>query len=97
MQRFSFARATTCPQSHAARCSRPLSVPRSAYPSKRTFKDEDGHYRGVAGSVELLNSRVLSTQPMVSLDWSRDMIGLACAACLDQTLRVYIVTKLDKL
>ena len=74
----------------------PVSL-RSSYPSKRTFKDEEGHYRGVAGSVELLNSRVLSTQPMVSLDWSRDMIGLACAACLDQTLRVYIVTKLDKL
>ncbi|KAA0176848.1 hypothetical protein FNF27_01670 [Cafeteria roenbergensis] len=74
-----------------------LNLYRYSYPSKRTFKDEEGHYRGVAGSVELLNSRVLSTQPMVSLDWSRDMIGLACAACLDQTLRVYIVTKLDKL
>jgi hypothetical protein len=46
--------------------------------------------------MELLNSRVLSTQPMVALDWSPDRTGLAVTACLDQTLRVYIVTKLGK-
>jgi len=75
----------------------PWCFPRSRYPSKRSFKDEDGHYKGVAGTAELVNSRVLSTQPMVAFDWSADKMGLACAACLDQTLRVYIVTKLGKL
>ena len=34
---------------------------------------------------------------MVAFDWSVDKTGLAVSACLDQTLRVYIVTKLDKL
>jgi WD40 repeat protein len=51
---------------------------------------------GVIGSVELLNSRVISTQPVVSFDWSPDREGLCCLSCLDQSLRVYIVTKLNK-
>lgn len=51
---------------------------------------------GVVGSVELLNSRVLSSQPVVSLDWSPDKEGLCVLSCLDQTLRVFIVTKLNK-
>jgi hypothetical protein len=33
-------------------------------------------------------------QPCVSYDWSMDKEGLAVLACLDQTLRVYITTKL---
>ena len=51
---------------------------------------------GVPGTVELLNSKVISTQPIISLDWSADLEGLACLACLDQTIRCYIVTKLNK-
>lgn len=51
---------------------------------------------GVTGSVELLNSRVISSQPIVSFDWSPDREGLCCLSCLDQTVRVFIVTKLDK-
>lgn len=60
------------------------------------IKDEDGHAKGVVGSVELLNARVLSSQPFVGFDWSPDKEGLACAVSLDQTARVYIVTKLGK-
>ena len=44
--------------------------------------------------VELLNAKIISTQPVVSFDWSPDKEGLACMACLDQSLRVMIVTKL---
>lgn len=66
------------------------------YPSSRAAKDEDGHLKGCMGRLELLNSRVMSTQPMVAFDWSADKEGLAVAACLDQTMRVYIVTKLHK-
>lgn len=51
---------------------------------------------GVPGKVELLNSRVISSQPIVSFDWSPDREGLCCLSCLDQTVRVYIVTKLAK-
>ena len=53
-----------------------------------------GHLSGVPGSVELLNSKIISTQPIVSFDWSPDKEGLAVLACLDQTIRCYIVTKL---
>lgn len=38
--------------------------------------------------------QVLASQPIVSFDWSPDKEGLAVAACLDQTVRVFIVTKL---
>ena len=67
------------------------------YPTNRVGKhQEDGTPIGVAGSVELLNSRVISTQPITSFDWSPDREGLCCMSSLDQTMRVYIVTKLDK-
>ena len=48
------------------------------------------------GNVELLNSKVISTQPIVSFDWSPDKDGLCVLSCLDQTIRVFIVTKLNK-
>ncbi len=54
------------------------------------------HPIGVVGSLELLNSKVISTQPIVNADWNADKEGLCVLACLDQTLRVFIVTKLNK-
>ncbi|ETV88771.1 hypothetical protein H257_00273 [Aphanomyces astaci] len=66
------------------------------YPSSRTTPDADGIHMGVGGTVELLNSRVLSTQPIVSMDWSPDREGLCVLSCLDQTVRVYIVSKTNK-
>ncbi|KAI9908719.1 hypothetical protein PsorP6_016123 [Peronosclerospora sorghi] len=65
-------------------------------PLSRTAKDADGRLYGVCGTVELLNSRVVSTQPIVSMDWSPDRQGLCTVACLDHTVRVYIVTQTDK-
>ncbi len=50
-------------------------------------QDPKGQELGVAGSVELLASRNLSTQPVSSLDWSPDKEGLFCCAAFDQTLR----------
>lgn len=66
------------------------------YPMSRTSKDEKGVVSGVVGSVELLNARVLAPQPFVAFDWCAEKEGLAAATCLDQTLRVFIVTKLNK-
>jgi len=57
---------------------------------------KDGLPIGNLGRVELLNSRVISTQPLVSLDWSPDREGLCALTCLDQTLRVSVVTRLHK-
>ena len=67
------------------------------YPKNRVGKHrQDGTPVGVAGSVELLNSRVISTQPIIAFDWSPDREGLCCLSSLDQSLKVFIVTKLEK-
>jgi hypothetical protein len=74
-----------------------LNLYRYNYPAARSERDGEGHPRGKMGGVELLNARIVSTQPIVGWDWSSDKCGLAAAVCLDQTLRVFIVTRLDKL
>jgi hypothetical protein len=51
------------------------------------MQDHEGKELGVAGSVELLSSRAMSSQPVCSLDWSPDKEGLFCCAAFDQTLR----------
>lgn len=66
------------------------------YPKSRTAMHKDNLPVGVCGSVELLNSKVISSQPLVSFDWSPDREGLCVLSCLDQTIRCYIVTKLNK-
>lgn len=72
-----------------------LSLYQYKYPPQRTIKDADGRDKGVVGSLELLNDRVLSTQPICSFDWHPDKLGLSVMACLDQTCKVAIVTKLN--
>lgn len=72
-----------------------LNLYRYMYPKQRQVKDSEGRPKGVPGSVELLNSKIISTQPVVSFDWSVDKEGLCALSCLDQTVRVYIVTKLN--
>ena len=58
------------------------------YPLNRVTKHgEDGLPIGKMGDIELLNSRVISTQPVTSFDWSPDKAGLCCMSCLDQTVR----------
>ena len=58
------------------------------YPSNRVGRHcRDSEPVGVLGSIELLNSRILSTQPLSSFDWSPDRQGLCCMSSLDQTLR----------
>jgi WD40 repeat protein len=74
-----------------------LNLYRYIYPHSRVKQHSDNHPMGVAGEVELLNSRVISTQPIVSFDWSPDKEGLCCLSSLDQAMRVYIVTKLNTL
>eukprot|EP00640_Fibrocapsa_japonica_P002197 CAMPEP_0113939982 /NCGR_PEP_ID=MMETSP1339-20121228/6185_1 /TAXON_ID=94617 /ORGANISM="Fibrocapsa japonica" /LENGTH=353 /DNA_ID=CAMNT_0000943641 /DNA_START=29 /DNA_END=1087 /DNA_ORIENTATION=+ /assembly_acc=CAM_ASM_000762 len=71
-----------------------LNVYKYHYPKSRVSTDKNNAPIGVVGSVELLNSRVISTQPVVAANWSPDREGLLTLVCLDQTLRVFIVTKL---
>lgn len=62
-----------------------------------TLQDQDGKDLGVAGSLEQLSTRVLSSQPINSFDWSPDKQGLFVCGSFDQCLRVGFVTKLNKL
>eukprot|EP00500_Bicosoecida_sp_ms1_P007240 CAMPEP_0203824502 /NCGR_PEP_ID=MMETSP0115-20131106/51911_1 /ASSEMBLY_ACC=CAM_ASM_000227 /TAXON_ID=33651 /ORGANISM="Bicosoecid sp, Strain ms1" /LENGTH=358 /DNA_ID=CAMNT_0050733541 /DNA_START=188 /DNA_END=1264 /DNA_ORIENTATION=- len=73
-----------------------LNIYKYSYPDTLTDKDAEGREVGNIGSVELLNARVLASQPIVAFDWSPDKEGLAVACALDQTVRVFIVTKLHK-
>mmetsp|Transcript_5286 Transcript_5286/g.10103 ORF Transcript_5286/g.10103 Transcript_5286/m.10103 type:complete len:358 (-) Transcript_5286:33-1106(-) len=74
-----------------------LNLYKYNYPSQRAIKDSTtGEARGVMGTANLLNSRKFSDQPIVAYDWHPDKNGLAVMACLDQTVKVGIVTKLNK-
>jgi len=65
-----------------------------SYPDRRWIEDPDGCKKGVPGTLELVNSKTLSTQPIVSYDWHMNKQGLAVFASLDQSVRVIICTKL---
>ncbi|XP_006005185.1 dynein axonemal assembly factor 10 isoform X1 [Latimeria chalumnae] len=66
------------------------------YPAQRSKMDSEGVKMGAAGSVNLLQNVTLSTQPIASLDWSPDKLGLCVCTAFDQTVRVLIVTKLNR-
>lgn len=72
-------------------------LPGSEYPAQRSKKDSEGSEMGVAGAVSLLQNVTLSTQPISSLDWSPDKKGLCVCGAFDQTVRVLIVTRLNKI
>lgn len=67
------------------------------YPDQRKVKDADDQHLGVAGNVELIANRNLSTQPIASFDWSPDKEGLFVCGSFDQSIRVGVVTKLNKI
>lgn len=76
-----------------SRCLCPVN---SEYPAQRSKKDSDEVDMGVAGTVTLLQNVTLSTQPIASLDWSPDKQGLCVCSAFDQSVRVLIVTKLNR-
>lgn len=51
---------------------------------------------GVMGKVSLLQNITLSSQPIASLDWCKEKMGLAVCVGFDQALRLLIVTKLNR-
>ncbi|KJP86294.1 hypothetical protein AK88_04108 [Plasmodium fragile] len=59
------------------------------------FDETKGCKRGVVGELEKLNFLKVSTQPIISFDWNINKLGLCAFASLDQTIRVYIITKLN--
>ncbi|XP_078086520.1 dynein axonemal assembly factor 10 [Mustelus asterias] len=66
------------------------------YPAQRSKKDSENTDMGVAGTVILLQNVTVSTQPIGSLDWSPDKQGLCVCTAFDQTVRVLIATKLNR-
>mmetsp|Transcript_14170 Transcript_14170/g.26657 ORF Transcript_14170/g.26657 Transcript_14170/m.26657 type:complete len:359 (-) Transcript_14170:2658-3734(-) len=72
-----------------------LNIYKYNYPTQRSVQDENGQAKGVPGTLTLLNQRDLSTQPISSFDWNAEKFGLSVMCCLDQTLKVAIVTKLN--
>jgi len=66
------------------------------YPSKRFMMDpftKEG--RGILGKVEQIGEQKIGPQPVVSWDWQRDKIGLACCGMLNQTVKVVFATRLN--
>jgi len=53
------------------------------YPSNRAVKDQNELPIGVVGRNELLNEKILAQQPIVSVDWNVDKLGLGCSCSLD--------------
>ncbi|KAM7541185.1 hypothetical protein Aperf_G00000025963 [Anoplocephala perfoliata] len=51
---------------------------------------------GVMGKISLLQNITLSSQPIASLDWCKEKMGLAICVGFDQALRLLIVTKLNR-
>eukprot|EP00878_Enallax_costatus_P023903 GHUV01025464.1.p1 GENE.GHUV01025464.1~~GHUV01025464.1.p1 ORF type:complete len:249 (+),score=60.16 GHUV01025464.1:856-1602(+) len=74
-----------------------LSLWRYQYPDQRKVKDSEGRELGVAGSMQRLSHRNISSQPVNSFDWSPDKMGLFVCSAFDQCIRVGFVTKLNKL
>jgi len=73
-----------------------INLYKYSYPAQRVKKDPEGVEIGVPGTAELLNSRNFSTQPISSFDWHPEKEGLCVFGSYDQTVRVGIVTKLNK-
>lgn len=65
------------------------------YPNQRSVNDENGIPKGVIGNLTLLNSKDVTTQPIVGYDWHPDKIGLSTMVALDQSVKVYLFTKLN--
>jgi hypothetical protein len=60
------------------------------------LQDQEGKDVGVAGSMQQLSSKQLSTQPINAFSWSPDKQGLFVSSSFDQCIRVGFVTKLNK-
>ncbi|XP_051170424.1 dynein axonemal assembly factor 10 [Leptopilina boulardi] len=65
------------------------------YPSNRKQVGPEGTEQGVMGTLNSLQNSNISSQPISSLDWSPDKLGLAVCTSFDQCIRVLITTKLN--
>jgi hypothetical protein len=73
-----------------------MQLAKYEYPAQRSRKGDDGE-EGVMGEVKVVGKGKWGEQPIVSVEWHTEKVGLLCAASLDQQVRVGIVTKLAAL
>lgn len=73
-----------------------LALWKYSYPDKRSAEGPDG-VEGVVGNLEMIQDCHLGEQPISSISWSRDKIGLGLCTSFDQNIRTFIVTKLNTL
>ena len=75
-----------------------ISVFKYDYPMQRVVKDADGIESGVAGTLKLLTQAAhITSQPIVAFDWHPGKKGLCALTSFDQTVRVAICTKLERI
>jgi len=75
-----------------------LNLWKYSYRTERKRMNPDtSQDEGVAGTIKLLGSEVISPQPVLAFDWNADKEGLCVFASLDQTVKIGIVTKLKTL
>ncbi|KAK2957409.1 putative WD domain, G-beta repeat protein [Blattamonas nauphoetae] len=75
-----------------------ISIFKYNYPSRRFRPDpDDGLSVGVMGDVTKISSTNVSSQPVNSLDWHPNKLGLGVCVAFDQTARVLITTKLKSI
>eukprot|EP00842_Homolaphlyctis_polyrhiza_P004285 jgi/Hompol1/4858/HPOL_003982-RA len=65
--------------------------------NKRAIKLDDGTTKGVAGTVEMIQTAHLAEQPISAFDWSIDKQGLFVMSAFDQAVRVGFVSRLNSL
>ena len=73
-----------------------MEVAKYEYPGQRSRKGEEGE-EGVMGEVKVVGKGRWGEQPIVSIEFHPDKLGLLAAASLDQQLRIGILTKLNQL
>ena len=60
-------------------------------PTQRSVMDENNIPKGVISSLSILNTKDITTQPIVGFDWHPDKLGLATLIALDQTVIKFIL------
>jgi hypothetical protein len=72
-----------------------LNLYKYNYPNQMEITDDNGLKKGVIGNLTLLNNKEVTSQPIIAYDWHPDKLGLSCMVALDQSVKVFITTKLN--
>ena len=71
-----------------------VSLYKYIYPMKKFILDENNMPKGNVGTLSIIKTKKISSQPIVGFDWHQEKTGLASLISLDNTLKVFYFTKL---